>query len=318
MDDQGQAEHEQISTSLEVEKLDTTLFRSKSLWLPIRGRGVFGGQVISQAVVSATNCVDPGFGLHSLHCYFLLSASPAIPILYHVEKLREGRSYTTRSVKAVQNGRVVFILLCSFQRPEPWQPSHQWPMPANVTPPEQCILEETRYEKLASTEDMKPKLRTVFLEYADERRRSPVAVKAVPDPGRTSADFPSVHMWWMKAKNIPKYEAPFQKAILGYMSDLHFIGVAATTLGLKRMSKGPDALAMMSTLDHSIYYYNDSFDCGDWLLYVILSPTAGEGRGVVHGRMYTRSGKLVAIMTQEGVVRADRRDPQKEQMKSKL
>lgn len=310
---EGQAEHEQISTALDVEQIDVNLFRSKSLWLPVRARGVFGGQVISQAVVSATNCVNPAFTLHSLHCYFLTSASPAVPILYYVERLREGRSYTTRSVKAAQNGKIVFILLCSFQKPEPWQPEHQWPMPS-VPAPEECELEEDRYLKDANGASNE-KVKNILLEYREERMKSPIEVRSVG--ARSTGHGTTIYMHWMRAKKVPKRDAPYQKAILGYMSDLLFIGASANTLGLKRLSRGPDALAMMSTLDHSVYYYSDDFSCDDWLLYVVTSPRTGSGRGVVHGQMYTRDGKLVAVMGQEGVVRADRRPPANE-TKAKL
>ncbi|EIN13614.1 hypothetical protein PUNSTDRAFT_109805 [Punctularia strigosozonata HHB-11173 SS5] len=271
-----------IASSLHVEQLDTSLFRSTSLWTPYRARGVFGGQVISQATVAATQCVSAEY---ALHCYFLLSASTTVPILYYVERLREGRSYVTRSVKAVQNGKVIFMLLCSFQRPEPWQPSHQWPMPPNVPSPVACELEEDR----------------MWSKVTQERERSPVAIKLADV--RTQGDGTKIYMYWMRAKNIPTHEAPFQKCILGYISDFHFIGVASSTLGLKRFSKGPDAVSMMVriTLDH--------FDCGEWLLYVIASPRTGSGRGVSFGRMYTQGGKLIAVMSQEGVVRADVRKP---------
>jgi len=118
------------------------------------------------------------------------------------------------------------------------------------------------------------------------------------------------YMWWMKAKGIPKYEAPFQKCIVAYMSDIYFIYSARLIMGLKRFGRGPGVLSMMSTLDHSIYYYDDNFDCGDWLLYVVESPRAGSGRSVVHGRFYTQNGILVAVTSQEGLIRADIRGPE--------
>jgi len=117
-------------------------------------------------------------------------------------------------------------------------------------------------------------------------------------------------MYWMKAKDIPRYEAAFQKCILSYLSDLYFISAAAKILGLRRGGRGENAQSMVSTLDHTIWFYNDDFHCGDWLLYVMDSPRTGSGRGVVHGRIYTRDGKLVAVTSQEGVVRADVREPQ--------
>lgn len=315
-----QEEHEQIATSLEVEQLDVNLFRSKSLWLPVRARGVYGGQVISQALVSATNCVDPAYGLHSLHCYFLLGASPADPVIYHVGRVRDGRSYVTRSVKATQRGRTVFVMLCSFQRPELGQPVYHWPMPTGVPQPESCEDVEGYYERMLGYEGLDSKLKEYAKEYTTERKKSPMAIK---NAGITnSSDGAVVYMWWFKARNIPKYDAPFQKCILSYISDSQFIGVVRRTLGLNEHYEGPKQLTMLASLDHAIWFYDDSFDCGDWLLYVVEAPRAGSGRGVVHGRMYTRTGTLVAVTSQEGVVRARGTaappQPSKDQSKAKL
>ncbi|KXN83580.1 Acyl-coenzyme A thioesterase 8 [Leucoagaricus sp. SymC.cos] len=300
----NQVEHEQISTSLEVERIEVNLFRSKSLWLPLRARGVFGGQVISQALVSATNAVGSQL---SLHCYFLLSASPATPIVYEIDRVRNGRSYVTRTVKAIQNGRVIFVMMCSFQQPEPWQPSHQLPMPV-VPPPEECETTEERYLKVAEQNGLPARAVDIYKSFAAEQARSPITTRIAAEH-RISEDGSIQYMYWMKARNIPKYEVPFQKCILGYLSDTRFISSAGRTLGLRRGGQGPTGLSMLSTLDHAIWYYSDDFHCGDWLLYVIHSPRTGSGRGVVHGKIYTQDGKLVAVTSQEGVVRADIRGP---------
>ncbi|KAF9473305.1 hypothetical protein BDN70DRAFT_915646 [Pholiota conissans] len=305
-----QAEHEQISTSLEVEQIEVNLFRSKSLWLPVRARGVFGGQVISQALVSATNCVDPALALHSLHCYFLTSGSPSTPIIYSVERLREGKSYATRSVKAVQNGKIIFIMLCSFQRPEPWQPRHQWKMPV-VPAPEECPDEESSIMPLIQDPKTDPRIVQYFQERLGERQRSPVAIKTAKSRHVDEAGVMR-YMYWMKARSIPKYETPFQKAsrsVIDFLQLLTRISSASRIMGLKAGGKGPGALSMISTLDHAIWYYSNDFDAGDWLLYVMDCPSAGSGRAVVHGRFFTRDGTLVAVTSQEGVVRADIRDP---------
>lgn len=245
MSETNQVEHAQISTALEVEKLEEHLFRSKSLWVPTRARGVFGGQVISQALVSATNCIDPAFGLHvsafaklpsavterpctvptcqlqcscsllledsldELQCYFLLSASPATPIVYQVEKLREGRSYASFSVKALQKGNIIFVLMCSFHKPEPWQPSYQWVMPT-VPSPDDCLLEEDRHLKtVRETPDLPSSMKNILEIFAAERRRSPIAIKMAKEHEKVGTGLR--YMYWMKAKNIPKYETPFQK-----------------------------------------------------------------------------------------------------------
>ncbi|KAF8624897.1 hypothetical protein AX15_005765 [Amanita polypyramis BW_CC] len=300
----------QISTSLEVERLDSNLFRSKCLHRFKSGRGVFGGQVISQAVVSATNVVDNAFSLHSLHCYFLARGSQDVPIVYHVDLLRRGQTYIVCTVKAIQMGNVIFTMTCSFQKPEPSPLTYQWPMP-EVPPPEQCILEEEWLLQLREAEGTKvhPKLNDYFQTLAADKAKSPIAVKRAKlhdiGPGGSIR-----YMYWMKARNIPQYEIPFQKCILAYLSDVNFMPSAAGTIGLKRVGKGPDVLTMMSSLDHTIYFYSNDFDCGDWMLYVMESPRIGSGRGVVHGRLYTQEGSLVAITSQEGVVRVGIRGPE--------
>ncbi|KIK98512.1 hypothetical protein PAXRUDRAFT_134077 [Paxillus rubicundulus Ve08.2h10] len=309
----NQVENSKISTSLEVEQIDANLFRSVNLFVPIQARGVFGGQVISQAIVSATRCVDPAFGLH---CYFMLSASPAVPIVYFVERLREGQSYSTRSVKAVQNGKIIFQLLCSFHSPEPWQPSYQWPMP-DVPKLEDCELEEDLFKRRATADGIHPKIKELYLIYAAERAKGPIAVRRA---SRTvTGDHGAVtSMFWTQARTgkAEVYGTPYQKCILAYLSDLNFITVASDTLKLKRYSKGPGGLAMNVSSSrssrpwHSIVLAHDNFCCEDGLLYVVVCPRAGDGRGVVHGRLYSRSGTLVAVSCQEGVVRADRRGPQ--------
>ncbi|KAJ7130035.1 thioesterase-like superfamily-domain-containing protein [Mycena crocata] len=304
--------HEQIATALEVERFEVDLYRSKSLWLPTRARGVFGGQVISQALVAATNSVDPIFGLHSLHCYFLMSASASVPIVYFVERLRDGKSYLTRAVKALQNGRVIFMMMCSFQKAEPWQPTGQWRMPPNVAPPEQCPLEEDRYAALLKKDGVHPKIQQIYRDFITERLRSPIAIKLAVDndTAHTSLGGITRFMYWMQARDIPAYDAPFQKCILAYLSDLYLLSAASRTLGLERFGKGPNATSMTSTIDHSICFYDNTFDTADWLLYVMASPRAASGRAIVYGQLYTRTGTLVAVTTQEGVVRADRRGPE--------
>jgi len=199
-------------------------------------------------------------------------------------------------------------MMCSFHIPEQWQPSHQWPVPAGVPNLEDCELEEDLFRRRAARDDVPQNAKEIYLTYAAERANGPIAVRRVP---RTVTDEHGAltNMYWMQARTgkMDAYEAPYQKCILAYMSDLNFIGIAAETLKLKRFSSGPDAHAMSSTLDHSIWYYDDGFRCEDGLLYVVVCPRADDGRGVVQGRLYSRSGTLVAVTCQEGLVRADRR-----------
>jgi len=314
---QTQEEHVLISTSLEVEKLDTYLFRSpvSALYKPRRARGVFGGQVISQAATAATRSVDEKYMLHSLHCYFLLSASTQIPILYHVEVLRTGRTYSTCSVKAVQDGRSIFMMLCSFAVPEPRMWSHTIAAPLDVPPPEECPSEEETLAKaLAETTDPRMK-QSLKLQIAD-RKNSPVGIKHVPT--RTNDDGTNIYMVWMKAKSIPRYPPAYQKCILSYISDHWFIGSVSRQIGYRFGTKGPKGIAMQQSLDHSLYFYNHEFDAGDWMLYVNMCPRAEAGRGFVHGRVYDRKGTLCAIAGQEGTIRTNDMAPGYVAEKSKL
>jgi len=303
---QTHEEHILISTSLEFERLDTRLFRSpvSALRKPVLAvaRGVFGGQVVSQAMVAATRSVDEKYMLHSLHCYFMLSASTEIPILYHVETLRSGRTYSTCSVKAVQNGRAIFMMLCSFAVTESTTWIHAIAAPLNVPPPEECPLEEeTLARVLSETTDTKIR-HFLELQIAD-KKNSPICVKFVPT--RTNEDGPNVYMLWMKAKSTPKYPPSYQKCILAYLSDRWFVQSAARQIGYRFGENGPKGLKMLQSLDHSLYFYNHEFDMGEWMLYVIICPRAEAGRGFVHGRIYDRKGVLCAIAGQEGLIRTN-------------
>ncbi|KAI0815299.1 thioesterase-like superfamily-domain-containing protein [Irpex lacteus] len=305
----NQLECAKVTDAIEVEKLDNNLYRSlaKNLWVPARARGVFGGQVISQALVSATNTVDSAFHLHSMHCYFLLSATPA-PILYHIDRVRDGRSYCTRAVRAHQNGRMVFVMICSFQKPETWQVTLRPSPPPDVPRPDQCTFAWENARRQATSPDAPPRARVYLLEYAHERQKSFLQIK--PAGKRVEQNGDKLWFYWFRVEGMPECSSSFQKCILGYISDSHFIGAAHRTMGLNSSNPpGPTRLGMSSTLDHSIWFYNNDFNCGDWILYVMHAPSVGSGRGLVFGRMFTESGELIALMTQEGVVRADIRDP---------
>jgi len=312
--DLDQAEPSDISSALDVEQLDLNLYRSRNLSLPFEARGVFGGQVISQALVAATRCVKPELTVHSLHAYFLLSASASTPLLYYVDRVRDGRSYSTRSVRAVQSGRTVFVMLCSFQIPELWQPSRQWPMP-QAPHPDECDSEVEHITRMAAEPDLTEEGRTRLLTYAKTRAESPLSVKYAGqriDEGRRT------FLYWMKAKTAQRHPAAFQKCILAYISDTHLISAAINTSHLKRIRpSGPLSLGMSSSLDHSVRFYKNDFDCGDWLLYQMTSPAAALGRAFSFGFLYAQDGALIAVVNQEGVVRAKIRPPSEETLQAK-
>ncbi|KAI0306698.1 HotDog domain-containing protein [Multifurca ochricompacta] len=304
--DREQSEPLDISSALDVEQLDTDLFRSRSLYLPYRARGVFGGQVISQSLVAATRSVKPEFALH---------VSPATPVLYYVDRVRDGKSYATRFVRAVQSGNAAFVMMCSFQLPEHWQPSRYWQIP-QVTPPESCPDEVELIRRMVEENDRSEGAKSWLYGYAQSREESPVAVKHAGQ--RVDPDGRRTFLYWMKAKTSEKYPASLQKVvprkcILAYISDIHFIGAAITSAGLKRSHEatGPQALGMAASLDHSLVYY-----C-EWFLYVMTSPVSGHGRGYGIGLLYARDGTLLAVANQEGVMRANVRPPMDMQVSKK-
>jgi len=183
-------------------------------------------------------------------------------------------------------------------------------MPLNVPAPEDCELEGVAWAKRLAKSDYSEQLKATWQHFIDERSKSPIAVKVAK---KHDVDEKGIvtYMYWMSARNLGKdTPAPFQKCIVAYLSDLYFVGTASRTLGLERNDGlGRNSVGMVSSLDHSIYYYDNEFDCDDWLLYVVTSPRTGMGRGAVLGRVYTRDGKLIAVTGQEGVVRAKIRNP---------
>ncbi|KAJ7272981.1 hypothetical protein C8J57DRAFT_1178658 [Mycena rebaudengoi] len=283
--------------------------------------------------MAATNSVDPAFGLHVTRlsqCYFPLSASVAVPILYSVERLRDGRSYLTRAVRARQHNQVVFMMIFSFQKEEPWQPTQQWRMRL-VPLPHRCRLEEERVTALLKADDLHPKMRAIYNEFIMVRTRSPIAVKIAAKDTRT-VESPR-YMYWMQARDIPASEVPFQKCILSYLSDLYLLSAALRTLGLDRFGEEPNGMGMMvrrgkllprpqlttryasmsalkltrATQRHK--YSSKSLPSGtfDWRLAFICYgvPSCGFWAPL----SVTQSGKLIAVTTQDSVVRADRRRP---------
>ncbi|KAK9894195.1 Thioesterase/thiol ester dehydrase-isomerase [Cystobasidium minutum MCA 4210] len=312
---------EPIEAALELEQLDNDIFRSIRLWKPLTGRGAFGGQIIAQSARAAGATVNPELLLHSLHCYFLSFGDVDFPVLYMIDRSRDGRSYATRSVKAVQKGKEIFVLNASFQRPEPEQPRFQIDISQhevfrNIALPENCLsIEESMQNLVSADPNMSEKVRQYFLNTAEERRVSSIEIRSAypadPFEWRRSASSsssenvarspcPQQAIWFRTRAKMPLDDL-FHKCVIAYASDFQFIGTAARALGL-RSSREP-RLAMMASLDHSLHFYHPA-DASQWLLFVMEAQAAGDGRGLVHGRIYTQDGKLAVVVQQEGVVRA--------------
>lgn len=271
-----------LSALLDLERIDRDLFRGSG-GDPDAPR-VFGGQVIAQALRAAGRTVDPGHRPHSLHAYFILEGDPRVPIVYRVERTRDGRSFTTRHVSAAQDGRVVFIMSASFHRPEAG-PEHQ------VTP----VTEAGLGEIPAPAETGDPRRGPAMRAFPVEARG---AFAAGWEGGGGGSREPRQRSWFRADGRLPDDDPLVHACALAYISDLGLLSAALPPSGLSLM-RGE---VMMASLDHAMWFHRPARADG-WLLYDNVSPTAGAGRALVRGELYDRSGALVASVVQEGLLR---------------
>jgi acyl-CoA thioesterase-2 len=273
---------------LALERIEENLFRGQSQDL---GWGtVFGGQVLGQALSAAVQTVPADRHVHSLHAYFLRPGDVTNPIVYDVDRIRDGRSFTTRRVVAIQSGRAILNMACSFQVEEPGF-AHQDPMP-EVPQPESLPSDRERAERLA---DRLPKF--VIERMAAERAFDIRTSDPDDDPFRP-APRPPRRMAWMRA-TAPLPDAPsLHRYLLAYVSDFGFVGSALLPHGVSWLTPG----MQIASIDHVIWFHQP-FRCDEWLLHAMESPSAGGARGFVRGQVFTRDGRLVASTSQEGLMR---------------
>lgn len=273
---------------LDLEPLEVNIYRGRSRDL---GSGrVFGGQVFAQALVAARRTVDDGREAHSVHGYFILPGDLAAPIVFFVDRLRDGKSFTTRRVTAIQHGQAIFNLSASFHVMEPGN-EHQTPMP-DVPPPESLAPELDLIREIA---DRIPEpLRTVLTQDrpVDFRPVEPI------DPFAPGVKRDPVRHAWFKTVNALPDETLLHQAVLAYVSDYGLITTALQPHGLTFRSRG----LQMASLDHSLWLHR-TFRVDEWLLYAMDSPVASGARGFARGSIYTRDGVLVASVAQEGLMR---------------
>ena len=272
---------------LQLEKLEQGLFRgqSENLGLP----QVYGGQVIGQALSAAHYTVEPDRAVHSFHSYFLHPGQLDKPIIYDVENLRDGRSFSTRRVKAIQNGRPIFYLTASYHGEAPGF-EHQNTMP-QVPGPENLASET---ELAAGIANLLPeKLKNIVCSEKPIETR-PVVVMNPMQPEKVE---PKQYLW-IKANGAMPNNHLIHQYLLGYASDWGFLITALHPHGVSLMTPK----FQVATIDHSIWYHRP-FKMDDWLLYAIESPTANNSRGLVRGEIFDRQGNLVASAIQEGVMR---------------
>lgn len=279
-----------LLTQLDLEVIEDNLFRGGSRNLG--GHSVFGGQVAGQAMVAAARSVAPDRLAHSMHGYFLRPGDMDKAIVYEVDAIRDGRSFSTRRVQAIQYGRPIFSMIASFHIAEPGL-THQMTMP-DVPGPENLASHDTlRREWVGALDRVPEALReAVGREVAIDLR--PVVPRNMLDPDTREA----VQNIWFKAKASLPEDPALHRAILTYASDFNLL---ATTLFPHGMSFFTPGLQMAS-IDHALWIHREP-KVDDWLLYAMDSPGAQDARGMARGLIFDRAGELVATVAQEGLLR---------------
>ncbi len=272
---------------LTLEKLDTNLFRGQSR--DIGTQQVFGGQVLGQAL-SAANATVEDRVVHSLHAYFLRKGDQTSPIIYEVDRQRDGRSFTSRRVVAIQHGRPILNMAASFKVPEQGL-EHQSSMPQVPAP--ESLKDVTEYRQQLLDRLPEGKLpRYLMHERPFEFR--PVQLPQFIDPEPREA---RASIWFKAAGPLPD-DGDLHRAMLAYVSDYYLIGTATRPHGTSVF----DNKLQLASLDHALWFQR-SFRVDEWLLYEIESPSAADGRGVSRGKIFSQDGRLVAVVAQEGVMR---------------
>ena len=271
---------------LDLEPIEVNIFRGVS---PDEDRQrVFGGQVAGQALVAASRTVEPGRVVHSFHAYFLRPGDPTVPILYEVDRIRDGRSFTTRRVVAIQHGKAIFNLQASFHVPEEGL-THQAPMP-EAPPPEDLPEFQVRMAPYADLlGDWLHHPRPIDMRFVDWN-----------PPDRRDPLRPYQRVWLRADGQLPD-DPVLHACVLTYASDMTVLDTALLPHG----GTWHDPSMFMASLDHAMWFHRP-FRTDEWLLFSQDSPSASGGRGLGRGDIHTIDGRLVVTVVQEGLIRRSR------------
>ncbi len=274
--------------TLDLERLEVNLFRGRSP--DVGWQRVYGGQVIGQALVAACRTVETDRMAHSLHGYFMRPGDPSVPIIYEVERIRDGRSFLTRRVVALQHGHAIFSMSVSFHKAEDGY-DHQIDLPEDLPMPEDLPSEKALIEKFS--DHMPANIRTYW-----ERER-PIEMR-LTDISRylSRADRKPQQFVWIRANGKLPDDLPLHQCILAYASDFTLLDTTLIAHGKLIFDKD----LQLASLDHALWFHRP-FKADEWLLYQQDSPSAFGARGFCRGSVYTRDGVLVASVAQEGLVR---------------
>uniref|UniRef100_A0A3Q3WV44 Acyl-coenzyme A thioesterase 8 n=1 Tax=Mola mola TaxID=94237 RepID=A0A3Q3WV44_MOLML len=282
-----------VTSVLNLEKLDVDLYRGTHHWVP-RTQRLFGGQIVGQALVAAAKSVGDNLFAHSLHCYFVRAGDPKVPVLYQVERTRDGRSFSVRSVKAIQHGQPILICQASFHMQQESPLQHQFTMPVVPQPEDLLTVEELIHLYLSKpdlAENAKQDLNKLLA------IEVPIVIKPVNPPHfyRLPASEPR-KLFWVRARgHIGEGNMKLHCCVAAYVSDFAFLGTALLPYPNYRAK-------FMASLDHAMWFHS-TFRSDEWMLYECESPWAGGSRGLVQGRLWRRDGVLAASCSQEGVLR---------------
>lgn len=272
---------------LDLEPIEVNIFRGTS---PDENRQrVFGGQVAAQALMAATRTVDAGT-VHSLHAYFLRPGDPTVPILYEVDRIRDGRSFTTRRVVAIQHGKAIFNMAASYQVDEPGL-EHQFEMPEAPAP------------------ETIPDFRSRMAPWADQmgewfHRPRPIDTRHVDwVPPDSQEQLPPVSRVWVKADGDLPDDPVLHTCVLAYLSDMTLLDTTLLPHGRGGWTGGE---IMMASLDHAMWFHRP-FRADEWMLYSQDTPSTSGARGLARGSIFTHDGRLAVSVVQEGLIRVTSR-----------
>ena len=283
----GQAAVDDLIALLDLEQIEVNIFRGGSP--AVKRQRVFGGQVAGQALVAASRTIDVAFAVHSLHAYFLRPGDPTIPILYEVDRIRDGASFLTRRVVAIQHGKPIFHLQASFHVHEE-SFEHQFSMPAGIAPPETLPDFKTRWAPFSE------------LLGDDYHRDRPIDTRNCTwEPAQRREQLPPEQRIWMRADGTLPDDPVLHACVVTYASDMTVLDTATLPHALGAVEEQ----LFMASLDHAMWFHRP-FRADEWLLYDQDSPTAHGGRGISRGLMYTPDGALAVSVVQEGLLRLTR------------
>lgn len=277
-----------LADLLMLERIEDTLFRGQSWDLGFRA--LFGGQVMGQALAAAQATLPEARVTHSFHSYFLLPGDANHPVLYDVENVRDGRSFSTRRVKAIQNGKNIFYLTASFQHPEKGL-EHQFADMPDVPKPDELESDIKFFED--SYEQISERMREAISYHRPLDMRTVQTI----DPKKPEVTQPRRYIW-MKVREGVNGSINLNQAMLAYASDYHFLATSLQPHGISVRNKQ----LRMATIDHAMWFHHP-FHFDEWLLYSTESPFSGGARGLVRGQFFNQQGVLVASTMQEGLMR---------------